>query len=141
VAGGRYLGLDADRLDRPAQPGAAHVERLQGMKTGALIRCACELGAILGAAGADARRGLEAYGERLALVFQLGDDLLAAKGDADPMDMAASGTDAAAHKVAALADEAVAALAPFARKGDVLREAVAFVAQREQREQAVGIRP
>ena len=54
---------------------------MEGNKTGALLACACSIGAVLG--GADDRRPtpLEAYGYHLGLAFQAVDDLLGIWGD------------------------------------------------------------
>jgi farnesyl diphosphate synthase len=144
MVGGQCLDLEADKLGRPLGLDAAHVERLQGMKTGALIRCACELGAILGQAAPDARRALTTYGERLGLAFQIADDLLDVEGDAVAMGKAArkdagkatlhaaSGIEAARRRLAAVAEEAIAVLAPFGSPADILRETVTFTVQRER---------
>ena len=48
MVGGQCLDLEADKLGAPVRPSEADVKRLQAMKTGALIRFACEAGAILG---------------------------------------------------------------------------------------------
>jgi farnesyl diphosphate synthase len=144
MVGGQCLDLEADKLSLPPRPDAAHVTRLQAMKTGALIRCSCELGAILGQAGAEQRRALETYGEKLGLAFQIADDLLDVEGDAATMGKAvrkdeakatlhaAIGIAATRQRLTALAAEAVAALAPFGAKADTLREAVAFTVERER---------
>jgi farnesyl diphosphate synthase len=144
MVGGQCLDLEADKLSRPPRPDAPHVARLQAMKTGALIRSACELGAILGQAGAPERRALATYGEKLGLAFQIADDLLDVEGDAAAMGKAArkdaakatlhaaSGIAGARARLAALAQDAVAALAPFGAKADALREAVAFTVARER---------
>jgi farnesyl diphosphate synthase len=142
MVGGQCLDLEAEKLARPPMPDAAHVRRLQAMKTGALIRFSCEAGAILGGARADERRALAAYGARLGLAFQIADDLLDIEGDAAAMGKAvrkdwakatlhaASGIETARMRLAALAGEAAAALAPFGSRGDTLREAIAFTVQR-----------
>jgi farnesyl diphosphate synthase len=144
MVGGQCLDLEADKLGRPAEPDPAHVERLQAMKTGALIRCACEMGAILGRARPDTLRALQTYGAKLGYAFQIADDLLDVEGDAAVVGKAvgkdaakatlhaAEGIDAAKRRLALLADEATAALAPFGRKADTLREAVVFAVQRRQ---------
>ena len=144
MVGGQCLDLEADKLGRPSEPDAAHVERLQSLKTGALIRCACELGAILGQAGAGQRRALETYGQRLGLAFQIADDLLDVEGDAAAMGKAArkdvakatlhavSDIETARRRLASLTAEATAALAPFGARAATLREAAAFVARRER---------
>ena len=144
MVGGQCLDLEADKLGLPPRPDAAYVERLQALKTGALIRCACELGAILGQAGENERRALETYGQRLGLAFQIADDLLDVEGDAAAMGKAArkdaakatlhaaSDIDTAKRRLAVLAAEAVAALAPFGKRADILREAAAYAVQRQR---------
>jgi farnesyl diphosphate synthase len=142
MAGGQCLDLEFDKLGAPATPTLAHVERLQAMKTGALIRFACEAGAILGRADADKRRSLARYGECLGLAFQVADDLLDAEGEAAAMGKAARkdgrkatlvsvlGIEATKQRLASLEADAVAALAQFDREADGLREAAAFVVHR-----------
>jgi len=144
MVGGQCLDLEADKLGLPLQPDAAHVERLQGLKTGAIIRSACEFGAILGRAGEGERRALETYGRRLGAAFQIADDLLDVEGDAAVMGKAArkdaakatlhgaTDIETAKGRLTALAAEAIAALAPFGKRADVLREAVAFTVERKR---------
>lgn len=143
MVGGQCLDLEAEKLGQPMRPEPAHVQRLQAMKTAALIRFACEAGAILGGAGAKQRHALAAYGERLGAAFQIADDLLDIEGEAGAMGKAtgkdagkatlhaASDLQTARARLAALEAEAIAALAPFGHKADILREAVRFAAQRE----------
>jgi farnesyl diphosphate synthase len=145
MVGGQCLDLEADKLGLPVEPDAAHVERLQALKTGAIIRSACEFGAILGQAGESERRALQTYGQRLGVAFQIADDLLDVEGDPATVGKA-TGKDAAAHKatlvgvlgpVAArrrlesLVAEAQAALSPFGGHADVLKAAARFVATRQ----------
>ncbi|HEX4892090.1 MAG TPA: farnesyl diphosphate synthase, partial [Hyphomicrobiaceae bacterium] len=81
MVGGQALDLAAEKLGQPARPGLGDIQRLQAMKTGALLTFACEAGAI--AAGADAAQmaSLRTYGEALGTAFQLSDDLLDTRGD------------------------------------------------------------
>jgi farnesyl diphosphate synthase len=144
MVGGQCLDLEADKLGLPSRPDAAHVERLHAMKTGALFRSACELGAILGQAGPDERRALETYGAQLGLAFQIADDLLDVEGDAAAMGKAvrkdaakatlhaASDVETARRRLAAVAAEATGALAPFGSRADTLRAAAAFTVRRER---------
>ena len=144
MVGGQCLDLEAEKLGLPPQLTPAHVGRLQSMKTGALFRFACEAGAILGQAGADDRRLLATYGERLGLAFQIADDLLDVEGDAAAMGKAArkdatkatlhaaTGMAYARQRLATLEAEAIAALAPFGDKAETLREAAAFATRRER---------
>lgn len=143
MAGGQCLDLEAEKLAQPAASSAAHVERLQWMKTGALLQFSCEAGAILGRAPAADREALSRFGERLGLAFQIADDLLDAEGDPVAMGKAArkdvnkatlhgaSGIDAARARLAVLQGEAEAALARFGDRARVLLEAAAFVVRRE----------
>ncbi len=141
---GQMLDLEADKRDEPPQPTLAHVRTLQALKTGALIACACEAGAILGEARAAERSALRRYGEELGLAFQIADDLLDAHGDAATMGKA-TGKDHAAGKATLVAllgaaearthlaeaeRGAIEALSPFGARGATLIEAARFAASR-----------
>jgi farnesyl diphosphate synthase len=142
MVGGQALDLEAGRAD--VTPDVAHVTRLQAMKTGALIRAACEMGAILGKASPDERAALKCYGEAVGFAFQISDDLLDAEGSAADVGKA-TGKDAAAGKATLVSllgiasarahmDEtvaaAIAALAPFGDKAYILSEAARFMGRR-----------
>ncbi len=61
------------------EPTLEPLERLRALhrhKTGALIRCACRLGALCAPAGERALEALSAYGEAIGLMFQMVDDVL-----------------------------------------------------------------
>jgi farnesyl diphosphate synthase len=115
------------------------------MKTGALIRFACNAGAILGKADAATRANIARYGSAIGQAFQIADDLLDVEGDAKTLGKAA-GKDAAAGKATLVATlgiekargrlnelvaEANAALAPFGSKSDMLRATARFIAERK----------
>lgn len=57
--------------------------RMAGDKTGALLGCACALGAELVGAERSLTEGLDAFGAHIGLAFQLADDLLGIWGDPD----------------------------------------------------------
>jgi farnesyl diphosphate synthase len=144
MVGGQGLDLGAEKLGQPAQPDARYIERLQTMKTGALLRFSCEAGAILGRATEGQRQALARYGTAIGLAFQIADDLLDLEGDAVQVGKAvgkdagkatlhaASGAAAARARLAALEAEGVAALAVFGPPADTLREAAAFVVRRDR---------
>ncbi len=77
MAGGQIMDLEAEKasFDLPT------VTRLQAMKTGALIACSVECGAILGRVPPEGRTGLRGYAHDLGLAFQIADDILDAEGD------------------------------------------------------------
>lgn len=66
-------------------------------KTGALIRCACELGALFGGADAAQLAAIKAYGESIGLAFQIVDDILNEIGTQEELGKAA-GSDQARSK-------------------------------------------
>ena len=145
MAGGQMLDLAAEgRFEAKRPLNENEVVTLQAMKTGALIRFACDAGAILGEADAQARAGIARYGAAIGQAFQIADDLLDVEGDSTILGKAA-GKDAAAGKATlvailginaararldALIADADAALAPFDVKADTLRAAARFIAER-----------
>ena len=53
-----------------------HLQRIHRLKTGALLRAALEIGAVLGGATRAQQSALRAYGEAIGLAFQIQDDIL-----------------------------------------------------------------
>ena len=144
MVGGQAHDLAADKLGLPAVPTLGHVRRLQAMKTGALIRCACEAGAILGEAAPHEQATLRTLGDHLGFAFQISDDLLDAEGDAAVVGKA-TGKDAAAGKATLVSlmgiaaarqaltnceTAAIAALSCFGGRAATLIEGVRFVVHR-----------
>ncbi|MCX4548303.1 family 2 encapsulin nanocompartment cargo protein polyprenyl transferase [Streptomyces sp. NBC_01267] len=90
-------------------------------KTGALLGCACAMGALYAGAGPEVAAAMDAFGREAGLAFQLIDDLIGIWGEPDHTGKPA-GADLAAHKkslpvVAALGSgtEAAAELAELYR--------------------------
>ena len=142
MAGGQMLDLAAEASGLALS--RSEIERLQAMKTGALLRFGAEAGAIFAKAPADERMALVAYGQALGAAFQIADDILDAEGDEAAMGkrvakdagrnkgtlVGALGIEAARTLRDALARQAVNALAPFGARADVLAEAARFTARR-----------
>ena len=141
MAGGQMLDLDAARN----LPDEAGIIMLQAMKTGALIRFACEAGAIAAGAAADDRERLAEFGSAIGLAFQLADDLLDLTADAGTLGKA-TGKDAAAGKATLVAlhgerwarqqlhglvGQARALLEPYGERAALLRTAASFIATRD----------
>jgi farnesyl diphosphate synthase len=144
MAGGQMLDLAAEGRFGATKLGEADVRMLQAMKTGALLRFACEAGGILAAASQPQREALERFGAVLGEAFQIADDLLDVEGDPALVGKQ-TGKDAAAGKatmvsvlgIAAakarlqkLVAEAESALAPFGAAAANLIEGARFVAAR-----------
>jgi farnesyl diphosphate synthase len=148
MAGGQMLDLAAE--GRFVQNRATlefsekDVRTLQAMKTGALLRFACEAGGILAAAKPEQRAALERYGSAVGQAFQIADDLLDLEGDPALVGKQ-TGKDAAAGKATLvsvlgvptakarlkeLVTEAEQAMAPFGSKAAILIEGAKFVADR-----------
>lgn len=79
MVGGQMIDIAAERSGSGFDLDG--ISELQRLKTGALIRYACEAGAILGGADDAAERALIQYSEDLGLAFQIVDDLLDVTGD------------------------------------------------------------
>lgn len=75
-ARGMVAGQMADLALEGAGPAFAEIERLQALKTGALIGFCVRAGALIGQAEEEALDALLAYGADLGLAFQIADDLL-----------------------------------------------------------------
>ncbi|MER9295055.1 polyprenyl synthetase family protein [Mesorhizobium sp. M0621] len=140
MVGGQKLDLEAEQ----APPDETGIIRLQAMKTGALIRFACEAGALIAGASAEDRERLAEFGSAIGLAFQLADDLLDLTADASQMGKA-TGKDAAAGKATLVAlhganwarsqlhglvEQAHALLEPYGDGAQLLKEAATFVAAR-----------
>ena len=144
MAGGQMLDLAAEGRFGSVSHGANEVRLLQAMKTGALLRFACEAGGILGRASAAEREALTRYGAAVGEAFQIADDLLDIEGDPALVGKL-TGKDSAAGKatfasvlglagakkrLAELVGEAETALAPFGAAAAMLVEGAHFVAER-----------
>ena len=142
MAGGQMMDLEAEKTSFDL----ATVTRLQAMKTGALIACAVEAGAILGRVPAEGRRPLRGYARDIGLAFQIADDILDVEGDealagkALRKDEAAGketfltllGLDRAREQAAMLVDQAVEHLRGYGPEADLLRDVARYITERDR---------
>jgi farnesyl diphosphate synthase len=140
MCGGQMIDLEAEGRDLSV----GEVERLERLKTGALIGFACEAGAILGQAPDAARAALRDFAGALGLAFQIRDDLLDVEGDValtgkdQGIDAASGkatlvgllGVAAAKNRLDELHERAIGALGTFGSKSGVLRAIMEFVIHR-----------
>jgi farnesyl diphosphate synthase len=147
MVGGQMLDLAAEGRfagNGPQRLGEDGVRTLQAMKTGALLRFACEAGGMLGSATPQQRKALERYGAAVGQAFQIADDLLDLEGDPALVGKQ-TGKDAVAGKATMvdvlgaagakarlreLVADAEHALAPFGPGAAILIEGARFVAER-----------
>lgn len=142
MAGGQMMDLEAEKasFDLPT------VTRLQALKTGALIGCAVEFGAILGRVSAEGRTGLRGYARDVGLAFQIADDILDAEGDEAAVGkklhkdgtagketfLSLLGLDRAREQARLLVDQAIEHLKAFGPEADLLRDVARFTLERDR---------
>lgn len=148
MVGGQIYDLQAEgRFSGQREiPDAASVRCLQAMKTGALIACAVDSGAVMAGADPRQRADLIVYGKALGAAFQICDDILdveaspASLGKASGKDAGRGkgtlietlGLEAARDELGQVSQAAIAALAGFGEEAESLREAARFAAGRRQ---------
>ena len=143
IGGDGLIGGQAeDLLATERQISFETLERIHRRKTGALFGAAATAGAMTAGASPEQIAAIAAYAKNLGLAFQIVDDLLDVEGDpaetgkARRLDarkttfVSFSGADGARQLAVELCATADAALDPFGRRGDRLRELSAFVAGR-----------
>jgi geranylgeranyl diphosphate synthase type II len=126
-AQGMIAGQELDLIFEKRTPSRKELDAMISMKTGELFTAACTMGCTVGDATDEQVMAAVEYAEKLALAFQIRDDMLDIEGDAAELGKA-TGADARQGKtsypalismdecrkeVKRLTDEAVAALAAF----------------------------
>ncbi|MCI0661840.1 MAG: polyprenyl synthetase family protein [Acidobacteria bacterium] len=98
LIGGQVLDIQSE--SKPIT--GAQLEEIHRAKTGALIRCAVRIGAIIGGASDDELNSITEYGEKAGLAFQVADDLLDETATSEELGKTA-GKDAANQKATYIA--------------------------------------
>lgn len=142
MVGGQMLDLAAEQKPSISEE---EILTLQAMKTGALIRCACHAGAILGGASKEEQQTLFDFGDIIGQAFQLADDILDVTSDAETMGKQTAkdadkgkgtlvslyGVEESQKRAKDLLDMAIETLVPFGKKADILIEAARFTIERK----------
>ena len=142
MVGGQMIDIHAETAETPLT--LPEIERLQSLKTGALIRFAAEAGAMLGDAAEDDLTRIRAYARDLGSAYQIRDDILDVEGDAATTGKAVQkdaeagkatfvdllGLMGAKARAAELANAACAALEPYGDRADALCLAARFTVSR-----------
>ncbi len=144
-AAGMVGGQARDLMGEKTLPPEAEIALIQRMKTGALIRAAVRVGAMLGGAGDNQLEAITIYGEQAGRAFQLADDILDLTASAEQMGKK-TGKDAARQKPTLVArigleaaqrhlgdtiHNAIAALTMFGPEADGLRATARYFAERK----------
>ncbi|MEM1379407.1 MAG: polyprenyl synthetase family protein [Pseudomonadota bacterium] len=138
MVGGQMMDLFPDGH------GEQSILAIQAKKTGALIECAATMGCVVGRASESETAALRTYARLLGLAFQVADDLLdvtvsaeqAGKPVGRDEDMGKAtfvsllGEEGARQRLAAINDEALAALASVSRDTGVLENLLIWQANR-----------
>lgn len=142
MAGGQAMDLEAEETSFDLNT----VTRLQAMKTGALIACSVEAGAILGRVSAEQRTSLRGYARDIGLAFQIADDILDVEGDEAAVGKALRkdseagketflsllGLDRAREQARLLVDQSIEHLRDFGPEADLLRAIARYVLERDR---------
>jgi geranylgeranyl diphosphate synthase, type II len=122
----------------------SQLQRLHGMKTGALLTCACRMGAIAASAPPEVVTALTDYGRHMGLAFQIMDDLLDATSTPEQLgkrtmkDQAKGkntypkllGLHAARDELTKQTERGVTALLPLGGAAEGLRSLARFIVER-----------
>ncbi len=144
-AGGMVGGQMRDIEGESTPLSDSGIAQMQAMKTGALIRAAVHMGALLGNASDEQTTMLLSYGDKCGDAYQLADDILdvtaspEAMGKATGKDASANkqtlvarnGLEAAQRRLADLIHDALTALVAFGPEADGLRATATYFATRE----------
>ena len=146
--GGMVSGQTLDIYATPTgdkQKDEAIISRLEEMKTGRLLRYACEAGAVLGKADIEKRNILISYSRKIGQAFQIADDILDREGDQklvgktlhkdDSQDkftfVAYYGIEPARQKAKLLIDEAISEISVFGEKAKNLQQLAHYIIDRK----------
>lgn len=82
MVGGQFLDL---KHEKNGSIDLEEMRKLDALKTGALIRCACRMGVIVAGGNEEDMRRLTEYGEQIGIAFQIQDDILNVVGKSEEM--------------------------------------------------------
>lgn len=141
---GMIAGQVADLESERCRPDAERIRYIHSHKTGALIAASVRAGAIIGGAAENQLEALTKYGRSVGLCFQVVDDILDEEGESLLMGKDAGsdeklqkltypkvfGLDESKKIAKTLSEEAVAHLAQFDSRADLLRFIATYVYKR-----------
>jgi len=143
MVAGQMLDLDTEKSANADNPEEL-IKHIEEMKTGCLLKFACEAGAIMGDAGIDEYNALLSYARKIGIAFQITDDILDVEGDEMQMGktlgkdvlqdkltfVSLYGLDKAKQIAAQLIDDAKKSLNVFGDKAKDLQDLADFILNR-----------
>ncbi|MBR6663531.1 MAG: polyprenyl synthetase family protein [Alphaproteobacteria bacterium] len=144
MVAGQMLDLDSEKSENIISPEKT-IKHIEEMKTGRLLRFACEAGAVMGNASQDKYNSLVTYAKKIGIAFQIADDVLDVEGKEEEMGKTLGkdseqnkltfvrlyGLDRAKQMARDYIYEAKHALAVFGSEADDLRELADFIIERK----------
>lgn len=141
MIGGQVLDMEGENISLSLQ----QLQRLHRMKTGALLKASCRMGALAAGANEAQLAAVSEYGRHLGLAFQIVDDVLDVTSTPEQMGKATGkdaakgkntypvllGLDPSRREAAAQLQAALQALEPLGASADGLRLLARFVVERE----------
>ncbi|MBP5215546.1 MAG: polyprenyl synthetase family protein [Alphaproteobacteria bacterium] len=145
--GGMVAGQTLDLYAAPTGSKTADeaiITRLEEMKTGRLLRYACEAGAVLGQASPQERQIIVSYSRKIGQAFQITDDILDREGDQNLVGktlhkddsqnkftfVSYYGIEPARQKAIQLINEAIAEISAFGEKSANLQKLAQYIIDR-----------
>lgn len=142
---GMVGGQVMDMLAQGRKPELNEIEEIHRRKTGALLVAAVVIGGMLGGGSKEQVEALADYGRNIGLAFQIADDILDLKGDAEKLGKpigsdlktekatypSVIGIEKSIELAQKAMNDAISALSIFDDKADPLREIARFVVERE----------
>lgn len=141
MIGGQVLDMEGENISLSLE----QLQRLHRMKTGALLKASCRMGALAAGANDAGLAAVTDYGRHLGLAFQIVDDVLDVTSTPEQMGKATGkdaakgkntypvllGLDPSRREAAVQLRAAIQALEPLGAAGDGLRLLARFVVERE----------
>lgn len=142
---GMVGGQVMDMLAQGRKANLREIEQIHRRKTGALLEVAVVIGGMLGGGSKEQVDALSCYGRNIGLAFQIADDILDIKGDAEKLGKpigsdlemgkatypSVIGIEKSMELAKKAMDDAIAALSIFDEKAGPLREIAKFVVERD----------
>jgi len=142
MVGGQSLDIDSEQTEISFE----RLRTIHSAKTGALITCSLQAGALAAGANASQLLALTQYGEKIGLAFQIVDDILNVTSTTEQPGKAAGsdvnrgkatypaffGIPETRRKAQEAAEEAIGALAGFNHQADPLRRLATYITTRSK---------